>query len=212
VVAGGLERILEKQVSIVGLGGSLSEHSTSLAALRLALKAAEMDGAKTTTFDVKSLELPMYSPQMTVPPPAAVQLAEASYEAQGLIWSSPLYHGTVSGAFKNALDWLQLLSGREPAFLTNKVVGLMSTAGGVQGLQAVNTMEFVVRALRGWAVPLVLPIPQAARFFDEAGSVLDPQIGQQLSALGREVARAARQFAFEGHCDYADQATPVQGS
>jgi hypothetical protein len=29
--------------------------------------------------------------------------------------------------------------------LTDKVVGLISTAGGVQGLQAVNTMEFVVR-------------------------------------------------------------------
>lgn len=154
----------------------------------------------------------MYSPRISVLPPAAVQLAEATYEAQGLIWSSPLYHGTVSGAFKNALDWLQLLSGREPAYLTNKVIGLISTAGGVQGLQAVNTMEFVVRALRGWAVPLVLPIPQAARSFDEAGSVLDPRIGEQLNALGREVVRAARQFALEGHCDYADQAIPVSAS
>jgi FMN reductase len=38
--------------------------------------------------------------------------------------------------------------------------GLM-VAEGMQGLQAVNTMEFAVRALRGWAVPLVMPIAQA---------------------------------------------------
>ena len=61
-----------------------------------------------------------------------------------MIWASLLYHGTVSGAFKNALDWLDLLNDREPPFLTDKVVGLISTAGGVQGLQAINTMEFVV--------------------------------------------------------------------
>jgi FMN reductase len=65
-----------------------------------------------------------------------------------MIWSSPLYHGTVSGAFKNALDWLDLLSDRDPPFLTDKVIGLISAAGGVQALQAVNTMEFVVGAPR----------------------------------------------------------------
>lgn len=75
----------------------------------------------------------------------------------------------MSGAFKNALDWLQLLAQREPPYLADKVVGLISVAGGVQGLQAVNTMEFVVRALRGWAVPLVIPIAQAWKVFEQRG-------------------------------------------
>ncbi len=43
----------------------------------------------------------------------------------------------------------------------DKPVGLISTAGGVQGLQAVNSMEFIARALRGWSVPLVLPVPRS---------------------------------------------------
>ena len=59
-----------------------------------------------------------------------------------------MYNGTISGSLKNALDWLILLRDRHPPYLTDKVVGLISTAGGVHGLQAVNTMEFVVRALR----------------------------------------------------------------
>jgi FMN reductase len=139
-------------------------------------------------------------------PAAARQLAEAVYQANGLLWSSPLYHGTISGAFKNALDWLGLLGQRQPAYLTDKVIGLISTAGGVQGLQAVNTMEFVVRALRGWAVPLVMPIPRAGQAFDEEGKARDLQIDAQLRTLGREVVRAAAQFATHGYCDYAETA------
>ncbi len=83
------------------------------------------------------------------------------------------------------------------------MVGLISTAGGVQGLQAVNTMEFVVRALRGWAVPMVQPIPRAWESFAEDGSVRNPVIADQLRALGREVVRAARHLATTGECDYS---------
>src|ERR1700746_1616884 len=121
-------------------------------------------------------------------------MCDTIHKAYGLIWSSPMYNGTISGSFKNALDWLKLLGDRNPPYLTDKVVGPISTAGGMQGLQAVNTMEFVVRALRGWAVPLVLPIPQAWQVFKD-GRVVDARIEKQLHALGHELARAAQLFA-----------------
>jgi FMN reductase len=190
-------------LKIVGIGGSMAIGSRSLAALKIALGAAAQVGAVTHLFDIRTLNLPLYvSGPPEEAPEAARQLADTVCEAQGLIWSSPLYHGTISGAFKNALDWLHLLSDRDPPYLTYKIVGLISTAGGVQGLQAINTMEFVVRALRGWAVPLVMPISRAALVFDQTGRVTDPAIEAQLQALGREVVRAARQFAELGHCDY----------
>jgi len=190
-------------IRVAGLGGSLAAGSASLAALRVALDGAASAGAATTLLDLRRLNLPFYLPGTTDVPPAARELAEAVHAAQGLLWASPMYHGTVSGAFKNAVDWLQLLADRDPPFLTDKVVGLISTAGGVQGLQAVNTMEFVVRALRGWAVPLVLPIPYASQAFDEAGAPRDARVGDQLRALGAEVVRAARQMSADGRCDYS---------
>lgn len=192
------------EIKVMGLGGSLAEHSASRAALEIALKGAEEAGAQVEMFDVRALNLPMYDPDGTEVPEAARRLADAVAAARGMLWSSPLYHGTVSGAFKNALDWLQLLSDREPPFLANKVVGLISVAGGVYGLQAVNTMEFVVRVLRGWSVPLVIPIPRAWQVFDEEGKARDEGIARQLRSLGAEVWRAARQFAVEGVCDYAE--------
>lgn len=187
---------MKSQLTVVGLGGSLAKKSSSLAALRIALEGAAEAGARTELFDIAELALPMFDPSNPTPPDAVVKLCDAMYNADGVIWSSPMYHGTISGSFKNALDWLQLLANRKPPYLTDKVVGLISTAGGVQGLQAVNTMEFVVRALRGWAVPLVLPIAQAWKAFDEEDNARDHNLDQQLRALGREVARGSCQFAL----------------
>src|SRR4051812_22037994 len=181
-------------MKIVGLGGSLAPQSTSLAALGVAVEGASDAGAEVELFDIRSLDLPMYSPNPAVVPPGARSLCESVYACHGMLWSSPLYHGTISGSFKNALDWLQLLGDRRPPYLTDKVIGLISTAGGTQGLQAVNTMEFIVRALRGWAVPLVVPVPQAWRIIQQ-GHVLDDNVAAQLRTLGTEVARAAEHFA-----------------
>jgi FMN reductase len=171
---------------IVGLGGSLAAVSRSLAALEVAAAAAADAGSEIRLFQVRELDLPFYAPGLE-PTANALEFAEAVYEADGLLLSSPMYHGTISGSFKNVLDWLDLLARRDPPYLTGKIVGLISTAAGVQGLQAVNTLEFVVRALRGWAVPLVIPISQREAF-DAEGRIVDERVAGQLRALGHEVA------------------------
>jgi FMN reductase len=188
---------------VVGLGGSLRTGSTSLGALQASLDGAAATGAVTELISLRDLDLPLYTPEHRIPEPAR-RLAETFYRADGLIWSSPTYHGSISGAFKNALDWLTLLTDHDPPYLTNKPVGLVSTAGGVQGLQAINSMDFIVRALRGWAVPLVLAVARSRESFDPYGHLTDDAVGIQLRALGAEVVRAARQFQREGTCDYAD--------
>src|SRR5579862_9759226 len=191
------DRSMTKPVRIVGLGGSLRAESTSRAALAATLEGAAASGADTELVWVRDLGLPLYTAEHT-PPAAAERFAETVYECDAMIWSSPTYHGSVSGSFKNALDWLILLAERDPPYLSNKPIGLVSTAGGVQGLQAVNSMDFIARALRGWSVPLVLPVPQAWRSFDPDGQLADEAIAGQLRALGAEVVRAARQFRAEG--------------
>ena len=194
---------MARTVRVVGLGGSLRAASTSLTALKAALEGATAFGAEVQLISVRDLGLPLYTSEHATPA-GAHDFADAVYRCDALIWSSPTYHGSVSGSFKNALDWLILLAERDPPYLSNKPIGLVSTAGGVQGLQAVNSMEFIVRALRGWSVPLVLPVAQSARSFDPDGHLTDEGVAGQLRNLGAEVVRAARQFQAEGTCDYAD--------
>jgi FMN reductase len=188
---------MSKTLMVVGLGGSLAESSKSRAALQVALEGAAEAGAKTQLLDLRRLDLPLYNPEDDEPTEAAAALIEAAYAANGLLWSSPLYQGTISGAFKNALDWLHTLGAREPPHLHDKVIGLISAAGGTQGLQAVNTMEFSVRALRAWAVPYVVPVASAARVFDRTGQVCDDTVARQLKMLGQEVVRVAQRFVAD---------------
>jgi FMN reductase len=192
---------------IIGLGGSMRAASTSRAALQVALDGATAAGATTQLVWVRDLDLPLYTAERSIPP-AAREFADAVYACDAMIWSSPTYHGSISGSFKNVLDWLILLAERDPPYLSNKPIGLVATAGGVQGLQAVNSMEFIVRALRGWSVPLVLPVAQSWQSFDPDGRLTDEAVAAQLRALGAEVVRAARQFQAEGTCDYAERYGP----
>jgi len=200
---------MTKTLRIVGLGGSLGKVSRSRAALRVALDGAAAAGAETELLDLRELDLPMYNPDDDEPGEAATRVIESCYSADGLIWSSPLYQGTISGALKNALDWLHLLGPREPSYLHDKVIGLISAAGGTQGLQAINTMEFATRALRGWAVPYVVPVASAATVFDAEGRIQDQAVGLQLERLGQEVVRVAERFAthespdHQAECDHA---------
>ena len=204
-------------LKVVGLGGSLREASRSRAALEVALEGAAAAGARAQLLDLREVDLPMFSPDLEADPPAVVgTLLNACYEADGMLWSSPMYNGSVSGSFKNAIDWLHMLGSREPPYLHDEVIGLISAAGGTQGLQVVNTMEFSVRSLRGWAVPYVVPVPQATRVFAESGTVQDEVVEQQLRLLGEEVVRVAERFARDpalyrqGECD--DAAEHVAGS
>jgi FMN reductase len=194
---------------VLGVGGSLKPGSSSLGALRVALAGAESAGAVTETAEIAALGLPFYAPgPRSEAPDAAEAFVERVDAADALILSSPLYHGSISGSFKNAIDWLQLLADRDPPYLTDKVVGLLAASGGTQGLQAINTMEFIVRALRGWAVPLVVPVARAWQVFDRDGAIRDEAIAQSLRALGAEVVRATRQLIQTGTCDYADDPRP----
>lgn len=208
------ESIAKEVVLVVGLGGSLASPSRSLVALQTALKGAAAAGADIELLDLRRLDLPMYRPDLE-PSASVLSMARSLYRAQGLIWSSPVYNGTISGSFKNALDWLHLLGDWDPPYLTDTVVGLISTAGGTQGLQAVNTMEFAVRALRAMAIPLVVPVARAQQAL-EAGTVADPMVEQQLLTLGAEVARVSSLFAhgerLEEECVRARQAVSRDAS
>src|ERR1700761_2299654 len=186
------------QTKIVGLGGSLREPSRSRAALEVALDGAERAGATVELLDLHVLQLPMYRPELEADAPVVVhRLIETSYAADGMLWSSPMYNGSVSGSFKNAIDWLHLLGSREPSYLHDKGIGLISAAGGIQGLQVINTMEFSTRSLRAWAVPYAVPISGATVAFGASGAVEDERIKSQLHALGTEVVRVAGRFEHD---------------
>src|SRR5437588_11009116 len=96
------------RVTVAGLGGSLAAPSRSLFALKAGLAGAQATGTQIELLDLRELDLPMYRPDIA-PPPNVMRMADTLHAVQGSLWSSPMYNGSISGAMKNALDWLHIL-------------------------------------------------------------------------------------------------------
>ena len=177
---------------IVGIGGGLGGESQSLVALKAALAGAEKAGAKTDLIDLQTVRLPLLEPDKNL---EAYSTEVKGYidrvgAAEGYIWASPAYHGTVSGVMKNALDFFEYLSERNPPYLYGKPVGLISTAGGTMaGVTTIQAMLHVAHALRAWVVPLSVPIHQAWRAIDKEGRFTDSAIEEKLALIGQETVR-----------------------
>lgn len=84
-------------LTVVGLGGSMAKVSRSRAALVSALQGAAGAGAETELLDIRELNLPMYNPDDDAPTEAAMRLIESCHAADGMLWASPMYQGTISG-------------------------------------------------------------------------------------------------------------------
>jgi len=173
---------------IVGLGGTLSEASSSERALRYALDAAATEGARTKLFTAEALDLPMYTVDRSRRTPAAIALVDALAEADGVIIATPAYHGGISGLVKNALDYIEDLRADDRPYLDGRAVGCIVCAYGWQATTTtLVSLRSTVHALRGWPTPLGVAINSSQTRFDDSGLVSDPRCAEQLSALGRQV-------------------------
>lgn len=189
--------------TILGLGGSLRPGSTSALALHIALSSAQEAGARTRLIDLAAFRLPLFNGTYTLDGytteerEAITSLLDAVGEAHGIILASPTYHNTISGALKNALDYLEILKENRPPRLAGKVVGLVAVQGGTSGtgVNTLTTMLLAARAIGAWVAPTMVSVPGSREAFDETGLPNNPILRQRLSALGAEVARASAMFA-----------------
>lgn len=183
---------------ILGLGGALRDGSYTLAALREALAIAEAAGVESRLIDLREFPLPLYHPNNQSPadygPEAAeriTRLIAALRWADGMIWASPAYHGAISGAVKNALDYAQFLSKDQPSFLYGKAIGLIGVGGGTIGaVNVVAQLTQIAQALRAQVVPLMVPITFAAKAFD-GDRLTDAQIRRRLEGMVEEMVALA---------------------
>ena len=175
---------------IVGIGGTPKPHSTTEQALKVALDGAKAAGARTRLFGGADLAtLPLYLTAGS--DQAGASLIEAVRTADGVILASPGYHGTVSGALKNAVDYLEETARDARVYLDGLPVGLVVTAFGWQATGGtLATLRTMVHALRGWPTPLGAAVNTSVVSFGD-GVCSDLAAMAQLELVGRQVAEFA---------------------
>lgn len=180
---------------VVGLGGTTRATSTSERTLIKALEAAERAGARTRLFGGAFLaKLPIYDPATANDSPELMELLEAVRGADGIMISTPGYHGSVSGLVKNALDGLEGLRTDQRPYLEHRAVGCIVTADGWQACgTALSALRTIVHALRGWPTPLGVTFnPSAGALYDDVGVFTEPRDAGQIDMLAEQVVGFAR--------------------
>ncbi len=180
---------------LVGIGGTTRPESTSERVLIKALEAAERAGARTRLLSGVFLsKLPIYDPTTSVGSPELQVMLDAVRDADGLLISTPGYHGSVSGLIKNAIDGLEGLRQDARPYLEGRAVGCIVVADGWQaGGTALSALRTIVHALRGWPTPLGLTLnPSAGKLFDETGGFCDQGAARQVEMLAGQVVDFAR--------------------
>jgi FMN reductase len=179
-----------KQPLIVGIGGTLRPGSSSERALVESLRAAEVTGARTLMIAGQGLALPHYDPSATARSPEAKALVDAFRACDGLIISSPAYHGTISGLLKNALDYAEDLRADRRVYFDGIAVGCIACGAGWQAaVQTLACLRTIVHSLRGWPTPLGAVLNTSAPLFDHGGDCIDTAVKSHLHMLAHQVCR-----------------------
>jgi FMN reductase len=185
---------------ILGIGGTTRPGSSSERALAVSLRAAEKEGADVELIDGPSLVLPIYAPGGANFNDKARHLVEAYRRCDGLIISTPAYHGSVSGAIKNALDYVEELRTDARVYLDGIAVGCIAAAGGWQAAgQTLTALRTIAHALRAWPTPLGAMLNTSLPIFDDHGACTDINTTFQLENVGQQVTRFALMTRATAH-------------
>ncbi|MGD0109262.1 MAG: NAD(P)H-dependent oxidoreductase [Rhodopila sp.] len=175
---------------VVGIGGTAKLGSSTEQALQIALRAAEEAGARTQFFSGRYIAaLPLYLTESNAE--AGADLVAAIRQADGVLLASPAYHGAISGAVKNAIDYLEETARDPRTYLDGIPVGLIVTAYGWQATgSTLASMRSIVHALRGWPTPFGAALNTSTGIFN-GGICTDALAAGQLSLVGRQVVEFA---------------------
>lgn len=168
---------------VVAVCGSLSEESTTRAALHVALDAAREAGATTELVDLREYDLPVFDPDDRDVGDAS-RLKRTVAEADAVLLGTPNYHGSYSGALKNALDYL----GHDE--FEGKTVGILTVAGGSFPTPALEHLRGVCRAVGAWVLPHQVAVPRSGSTFRD-GELVDEAFRERVADLGRETVEYA---------------------
>ncbi len=185
---------------ILALAGSLRKESFNKKLVKIAAAGARKAGAEVTIIDLADYPMPPYSEDLEKEngiPQKGKELKRLFIEHDGFLFSSPEYNSSISGTFKNAIDWVSRPEKGEPSLIaySGKTAAIMSASpgslGGMRGLVH-------LRAILGNIGVLILPdqvtIPLAHEAFNPNGQLKGAEMLEKTLKLGEKLTCLTAKF------------------
>ena len=143
---------------ILVLYGSLREQSYSRIAAEEGARVLRALGCEAKFFDPSGLPLPGDADETH---PKVQELREMVMWSEGMVWSSPERHGTMTAVMKAQIDWIPLapIGGIRPT--QGKTLAVMQVCGGSQSFNTVNELRILGRWMRLLTIPNQSSVPKA---------------------------------------------------
>lgn len=165
-------------IRLLGVCGSMREKSYSSQLAIIVLAAARKHGAETRLLELSTLDLPTYNPDKEcIDHPGLSAATEAVNWADAFLLASPDYHGSMSGAMKNFLDFYW-------AEFAGKLFGYVC-ASHEKGLTVMEQMRTSVRQCYGWSLPYGASV-HGSEDFDSSG-LRNTQVARRVQMLARDL-------------------------
>ena len=161
---------------VLGVAGSIRQGSYSTRSLKIALEYAKKQGAEVRLLDLNRVVLPLYDPSA----PASKEVehtTEAIAWADAVILASPDYHGSMSGALKNFLDYFY-------EEFAGKVFGYI-VASHEKGLTVMEQMRTAIRQCYGWSMPYGVSINGPQDFTGD--EIRNTRLSNRLRMMARDL-------------------------
>lgn len=160
-------------------------------------------GIESEIFNLADYGIPLFdvsNPEIT---PSVKLMIQKFQEADVHFWLAPLYHGSIPGAMKNCIDWLELGAKTPQPYLTDKNIGMICWADGIQAMQGINTMDAIAKALRAWPLPFSAPLVR--------GTLFETDNPSEITAANKEKLNLLIKLATSKRIEVREIDTPIAG-
>ena len=180
---------------ILAFAGSLRKDSYNKKLVAIAVKGARNAGAEVTLIDLADYPLPVFDQDFEAAqglPDSAVRLKTEFKNHDGFLIGCPEYNSSITAALKNAIDWVSRpLPDEAPlACFKGKGAAIMSTSpGALGGLRGLVHVRAILSNIHVLVLPDQKAIPNAAKAFNDDGSLTDPKQHDAVQSLGAKLAQ-----------------------
>lgn len=188
-------------LKILGIAGSLRQHSYNKSALRAAAELVPIE-AEIEIFDIAGIP-PFSEDDERNPPSRVIEFKQKIRAADGILFVTPEYNYSIPGVLKNAIDWASRPYG--DSAWTGKGAAVMGASVGALGSARAQyhlRQVFVFLNVQDMKQPELM-ISNAAQKFDSTGNLTDEAtrkyIGKFLASFVAHIRR----------CHAADKAVPA---
>lgn len=192
---------MAKHPKILALAGSLRKDSFNKKLVKIAAAGARKAGAEVAIVDLADYPLPLYDGDLEAEkgiPENAKKLKKLFIEHNGFLFASPEYNSSVSGTFKNVIDWVSRPDKGEAPLIgfKGKIATIMSASpGALGGLRGLVHLKAILGNMGVVVLPDQVTVSVAHEAFNEDGQLKDPKKLEQTLGLGANLSDFLKKFS-----------------